>query len=406
MLWIAEVHNGSSLFTGDAGQGESNIRRWLIENDWLEAIVALPLNMFYNTGIATYIWVITNRKPEHRRGKVQLIDATEWFRPLRKNLGKKNSELSEEGIRRICDVHLQFTGTPQSKIFPNSAFGYWKVTVERPLRLHSQFSLKAIETLRFMSGDEDLRTSLYEEFGERLFTDFGKVCTALEARLADWGQEEEDDEDEDGRGERALTEKKRNKLMDPKTWKHDSRLVELGLRLRAALGDTLFDDHNLFRHRVAAALKQADIQIAPADLKQILRAVSWRVETAPPVIAKVHKRGRVKPDELRGMFETVVDGKTAIVEYEPDPALRDTEQVPFLDDGGIDAFIQREVLPHRPDAWVKQDATKIGYEISFARHFYKPQQLRTFEEISTDILSFGKDAEGLIDTFLKRAATG
>ena len=107
---IAEVHNGSSLFTGDAGQGESNIRRWIIENDWLEAIVALPLNMFYNTGIATYIWVLTNRKPEHRRGKVQLIDATQWFKPLRKNLGKKNCELSDDDIERICDTFLDVQG--------------------------------------------------------------------------------------------------------------------------------------------------------------------------------------------------------------------------------------------------------------------------------------------------------
>ncbi len=132
---VAQVHNGSSLFTGDAGQGESNIRRWLIENDWLEAIVALPLNMFYNTGIATYIWVLSSRKPAHRRGKVQLIDATQWSKPLRKNLGKKNCELSEEDIKRICDTFLNFEGSEQSKIFPNAAFGYWKVTVERPLRL-------------------------------------------------------------------------------------------------------------------------------------------------------------------------------------------------------------------------------------------------------------------------------
>ena len=132
---IAEVHNGSSLFTGDAGQGESNIRRWVIENDWLEAIVALPLNMFYNTGIATYIWVLTNNKPAHRKGNVQLIDATQWFKPLRKNLGKKNCELADEDITRICETFLVFDETEQSKIFPNAAFGYWKVTVERPLRL-------------------------------------------------------------------------------------------------------------------------------------------------------------------------------------------------------------------------------------------------------------------------------
>ena len=156
---IAEVHNGSSLFTGDAGQGESNIRRWIIENDWLEAIVALPLNMFYNTGIATYIWVLTNRKPEHRRGQVQLIDATKWFTPLRKNLGAKNCELSDDDIQRICDTFLAFEETEQSKIFPNAAFGYWKVTVERPLRLkgidpNRTYSPKEIKALK-ETGERD-----------------------------------------------------------------------------------------------------------------------------------------------------------------------------------------------------------------------------------------------------------
>ena len=132
---IAEVHNGSSLFTGDAGQGESNIRRWIIENDWLEAIVALPLNMFYNTGIATYVWALTNRKATHRQGYVQLIDATKWFTPLRRNLGQKNCELTEDDIKRITQAFMAFEETEQSKIFPNAAFGYWKVTVERPLRI-------------------------------------------------------------------------------------------------------------------------------------------------------------------------------------------------------------------------------------------------------------------------------
>lgn len=150
---IAEVHNGSSLFTGDAGQGESNIRRWIIENDWLEAIVALPLNMFYNTGIATYVWVLTNRKPAHRKGRVQLINATEWYKPLRKNLGKKNCTLSDEEIRRIVDTFLKFEETEHSKILPNAAFGYWKVTVERPLRLQGidperAYTPKEIKALR------------------------------------------------------------------------------------------------------------------------------------------------------------------------------------------------------------------------------------------------------------------
>ena len=150
---IAEVHNGSSLFTGDAGQGESNVRRWIIENDWLEAIVALPFNMFYNTGIATYIWVLSNRKPEYRRGYVQLIDATQWFAPLRRNLGNKNCEVSPDDIERICDTFMGFEESENSKIFTNDAFGYWKVTVDRPLRIEGiepgrQYSAKDIREFK------------------------------------------------------------------------------------------------------------------------------------------------------------------------------------------------------------------------------------------------------------------
>ncbi len=397
---IAEVHNGSSLFTGDAGQGESNIRRWLIENDWLEAIVALPLNLFYNTGIATYIWVLSNKKPEHRKGQVQLIDATQWFKPLRKNLGKKNCELSPEDIDRISRTFLEFKETAESKIFQNAAFGYWKVTVERPLRLHSQLSLKVIETLRFNSGDEDLRNALYEEFGDKLFSSFGKISAALEKRLEDWGSDEEESDEEEGT-RKGLPEKKKKKLLDYKTWERDGRLVEVATKLREALGDKLYEDHNIFRSLVDAALNKKGIKLPAADLKQILKAVSWRVETAPPVVAKVHKPGKAKADPLRGLFEAKVDGKTAIVEYEPDSDLRDTEQVPLLEDGGIEAFIRREVLPYTPDAWIKEDATKIGYEISFTRHFYKPEPLRTLDEIRADILAIQEEAEGLLDDLLK-----
>ncbi len=274
---LAEVHNGSSLFTGDAGQGESNIRRWIIERDWLEAIVALPLNMFYNTGIATYIWVLTNRKPAHRKGKVQLIDATGWHKPLRKNLGKKNCELSDEDIARICEAFLKFEETEQSKIFPNAAFGYWKATVERPLRL------KGIDP------------------------------------------------------ERAYT---------------------------------------------------------PKEIKE-LKETAERVDDAPPVIRKIHKRGTLA-DRLRGLFEATIGGKPAVVEYEPDPDLRDTEQVPLMEAGGIEAFLKREVLPHAPDAWYLPESVKTGYEISFTRYFYKPQPLRTLEEIRADILALENETEGLL----------
>jgi len=401
---IAEVHNGSSLFTGDAGQGESNIRRYIIENDWLEAIVALPLNLFYNTGIATYIWVLSNRKPEHRKGKVQLIDATQWFKPLRKNLGKKNCELSEEDIRRICDTFLAFEETERSKIFPNEHFGYWKVIVERPLRLHSRLSMQAIESLRFSSGDADIRTQLYEEFGDILFEDFSSVKAQLGKRLTEWGNGDREGDEEAMPARNRLPERKKKKLLNSRTWERDARLVETALALRQELGKDLFEDHNVFRTLVKDALKKLGRKAAAADLKIIFRVVSRREETAPPVIAKVHKKGRAEPDPLRGRYKAKLDGKTCVVEYEPDSDLRDTEQVPLLEPGGIEAFIRREVLPYTPDAWIREDAVKIGYEISFTRHFYKPVPLRTLEEIRADILAVEKEAEGLLDGLLKTKA--
>ena len=402
---IAEVHNGSSLFTGDAGQGESNIRRYIIENDWLEAIVALPFNLFYNTGIATYIWVLSNRKPEHRKEKVQLIDATQWFKPLRKNLGKKNCELSEEDIHRICDTFLAFEETEQSKIFANEHFGYWKVIVERPLRLHSRLSMQAIESLRFSSGDEDIRTQLYEEFGDALFEDFSSLKAQLEKRLTEWGNGDQEEDEEEGMPARnRLPERKKKKLLNPRSWERDARLVETAHALRQELGKDLFEDHNVFRTSVKDALEKLGRKVTAADLKIILRTVSWREETAPPVVAKIHKKGRAVPDPPHGRYKAKVNGKICVVEYEPDSDLRDTEQVPLLEPGGIEAFIRREVLSYTPDAWIREDATKIGYEISFTRHFYKPVPLRTLEEIRADILTVEKEAEGLLDGLLKTKA--
>jgi len=397
---IAEVHNGSSLFTGDAGQGESNIRRWIIENDWLEAIVALPLNLFYNTGIATYIWVLSNRKSDHRKGKVQLIDASSWFKPLRKNLGKKNCELSDDDIQRICDTYMSFAESGQSKIFPNAALGYWKVTVERPLRLNSQLTLPAIESLRYASGDEEIRTQLHDEFGDALFDKFSSVEKELAKRLAEWGAGDEDG-DEDDAPRKGLSEKKKKKLLDAGTWARDAKLVETATMLRGRLGGDLFEDHNLFRSAVDTALKQLGRKLSATELKLILKAVSWRVETAPPVIAKVHKPGKTKPAPMHGLYSVIIDGKANVVEYEPDTDLRDTEQVPLLEEGGIEAFIRREVLAYTPDAWLDEAKTKIGYEVSFTRHFYKPQPLRTLAEIRADILAVEKESVGLLDNLLK-----
>jgi len=274
---LAIVFNGSPLFTGGAGSGESEIRRHIIENDWLEAIVALPLNLFYNTGIATYIWVLTNRKSPERQGKVQLIDATGWSKPLRKNLGKKNCELSGEDIERVLSAHAAFAETEQSKIFPNAAFGYWKVTVERPLRL---------------------------------------------------------------------------------------------------------------------AGVEADRVYSAKEIKA-LRETATRDEAGAPIIKKVHKKGTAA-DPLRGLFGVVLEGKPAVVEYETDADLRDTEQVPLLEAGGIEAFLRREVLPYAPDAWYEAEKVAVGYEVSFTRHFYRPQALRSLEEIRAEILALEAETDGLL----------
>ena len=274
---IAEVHNGSSLFTGDAGQGESNIRRWIIENDWLEAIVALPLNMFYNTGIATYVWILTNRKAEHRRRHVQLIDATKWFTPLRRNMGQKNCELAEDDIDRITQAFMAFEETEQSKIFPNETFGYWKVTVDRPLRI---------------AGTEPERVYKASEISK-------------------------------------------------------------------------------------------------------LRKEGQRDPTASPIIKRVHA-ARTAADPLHGLFPATIKGKPAVVEYEPDPDLRDNEQIPLLEDGGVDAFLRREVLPYAEDTWYTPSNVKTGYEISFNRHFYTPQTMRSLDDIVADIISLENESEGLL----------
>jgi len=336
---IAEVHNGSSLFTGDAGQGESNIRRWIIENDWLEAIVALPLNMFYNTGIATYVWVLTNRKPAPRKGKVQLIDATRWFHPLRKNLGKKNCELSEDDIRRVCETFLAFEENEESKIFDNRAFGYQRVTVERPLRL----SVDLGPTQRAVFRD---------------------ACIAA----------------------------------------NDEPLAAVIDQMAADLGAGPFSDFNEFGKELEQAADRAGVKLNARRLKLVQTILGHRDENAAPLIARVHRPGRAEPDPSHGRFGATVDGKPCVVEYEPDSELRDTEQVPLLEPGGVEAFIEREVLPYAPDAWFDENSIKIGYEISFTRYFYKPQPLRSLEDIRADILDLERETEGLLEEILGTAA--
>ena len=407
---IALVHNGSALFTGDAGQGESNIRRWVLENDWLEAIIALPLNIFYNTGIATYIWVLANKKLAHRKGKVQLIDASQWFQPMRRNLGKKNCELADADIDRILKHYLdqppadadEAKAVPECKWFDNADFGYWKITVERPLRLKSQLKRNAIESLRFATGDEALRVEMYAKHGDKLYTEFAKLKPEIEAWLkGDDGDDDADDEsdDEDAKTtKKAVPEKRRKKLLDPATWLRDKMLLETAKLAQQELGDGVFDDHNEFRSRFDATMKAHGKKLGAPEKKAIYKAVSWRDESAPPVIAK---RSKLKAGDhfepgYDGAYLETVGKERFMVEYEADTDLRDTEQVPLKEAGGIEAFFAREVLPHSPDAWIAMDATKIGYEISFARYFYKPTPLRTLEQIRADILKLEEQTDGLL----------
>jgi type I restriction enzyme M protein len=411
---IADVHNGSALFTGEAGSGESNVRRWIIENDWLEAIVALPLNIFYNTGIATYVWVLSNRKAEARKGKVQLIDATKWFRPLRRNLGKRNCEMTAEHIQAVLDAYETMETSDTSIVLPNSSFGYWKIVVERPLRLRSGFTREAVDALRFQSGHRALREALHAEFGDALFDDFPSVAERLKAHLdppepegeeAAEGEEEASADGEDAAAETEdatpkLPRKTIKKLLDAGTWARDRRLHRTAERLMALIGQAEHDDFAAFEAKLAAVIKAEKLALKPAEARLIARAMSWRAADAKPIVKSVSKKAA---DPRGGLFAVSTKGKPAVVAYEPDKALSDTEIVAFDEAGGIEAFFEREVLPHAPDAWIDRDKTKIGYEISFARHFYKPKPPRPLAEIKAEIDALERQTQALLDVVLVEA---
>ena len=284
---IAEVHNGSSIFTGDAGQGESNARRYLIENDLVEAIIALPENMFYNTGIGTFIWILSNKKEERRKGKIQLIDATAMKSPLRKNMGKKNCELTPDIRKEILRIFLEMEESEISMVFNNEEFGYWNVTVERPLRLR-------------VYPDRTIPADLFKKAGE-----YDSVCAAI----------------------------------------------------------------------------QTAVKTAPLD--------DWTAfAKATKLKAAVLKK--VRP------FITEKDPAAKPIGGEADADLRDTENIPFTYEGGIDAFIRDEVLTYAPDAYVDEKKTQIGYEISFTKYFYKPVKLREMADILADLCVLEKETGGMM----------
>ena len=310
---LAIVFNGSPLFTGGAGGGESEIRKWVIENDWLEAIVAMPEQMFYNTGIGTYVWVVTNRKEPRRQGKVQLVDARERWQPLRRSLGDKRREFSDTHIDDIVREYGDMRDSATSKLFDNEDFGYRRLTIERPLRLAFQITLEGKE--RFLDACPDLLDDMQAidaALGRGRSSDWncvlGQVQGILKARDAKW---------------------------------------------RAPQAKAFRD-----------AFSEVDLQAVPVWLKQA----------------------------------------GANVECEPDPKLRDFENVPLKHD--IEAYFKREVLPHVPDAWIAHDKTKVGYEINFNRHFYRYTPPRSLADIDADLRQAEKEIIRLLGEVTRDATQG
>lgn len=319
---IAIIFNGSPLFTGDAGSGESEIRRWIIENDMLEGIIALPDQLFYNTGISTYIWIVTNRKNNDpmkgpvRTGKIQLVNAVDFYQKMRKSLGNKRNEITEEQIKEITRIYGEFKENEYCKIFDNEDFGYQKIVVERPLRLNFQVSEERINNL----------------YNETAFNNLAKSKKKGAAGLK---------EIEEGK-------------------KIQQQIIET---LRTMDSTILYKNRDEFTKVLKKAFKDSDIRLDSALLKAILSALSEKDETA----------------------DICADSKG---NPEPDPDLRDTENVPIKED--IHEYLEREVKPHVPDAWIDETKTKIGYEIPFTRHFYKYQPLRPSEEIMREIIELEK----------------
>jgi type I restriction enzyme M protein len=314
---LAIVFNGSPLFTGDAGSGESEIRRWIVENDWLEAIVALPDQVFYNTGISTYIWIVTNRKPSARRGKVQLVNGVDLFQRMKRSLGEKRKELAREHISTLVKTYGEFLTSDVAKVFDNHDFGYRHITVERPLRLNFQASPDRVARLH----------------GEASFAGLARSKK---------------------KGSHAQSEVEQGRKLQ-------QQIVTV---LQALSPNQVTKDRDAFEKALRDGFQRAKVAVPAPVFKAVVSALSERDETA----------------------EICADSKGR---PEPDPELRDGEDVPLKED--VQTFFKREVLPHAPDAWIDNSKTKVGYEIPFTRHFFRRKPLRRLDEIQRDILK--TDAE-------------
>lgn len=338
---IVEVHNGSALFTGDAGNGASNARRFMIEKDLIEAIIQLPENMFYNTGITTYIWILSNRKEEKRKGKIQLINASGIKTSLRKNMGKKNCEFSEDNRQFILKQYLNFEENEYSKIFSNDEFGYYKVVVERPLRqavLCDANNIKEIE--------EEL-----EKIGVS-----GAIDKKVLAESFIKGT--------------SSSMKELEKSENVNTYLEVLKLME---------SDEKYLNYAAFEKAFNKHLKKKDIKGASLSKLASTGLLSRMIVKDEEAIIQKDSKGNIVAD----------------------PELRDTENIPMTFEGGIDEFIKQEVLPYHADAFVDESKTQIGYEINFTKYFYKAKELESVEEIVNRIKELERQSDGMMASILE-----
>lgn len=363
---IVEIHNGSSLFTGNAGGGESNLRRYIIENDMLEAIVAMPENMFYNTGIGTFVWIVTNRKEERRRGKVQLIDATSIKTPLRKNLGNKNCEVSDNDRAAIVKLLTDFVENDKSKIFDNREFGFWQITVDRPLRQSISLSIDALQKTvnSFVRKDVSLSDECIVQLMQL------DIDIPLQVAIPEVSEDESIFDSKFARFRKMKLAKTTGQIMA-------DMVLSCALTVLCDMLEekTEWLDVQEFEEKFNSDTRVKQLKFTWSKIEDVFLYISKKVNPdAKPVVK---------------------DGKLV-----PDPALRDTEQVPLLYQGGIEEFMRNEVLPYAPDAFVDDDATVIGYELSFTKYFYKPIELRTLKDIREEIRKIESRTDGLLNEIL------
>ncbi|WP_180038126.1 class I SAM-dependent DNA methyltransferase [Acinetobacter sp. YH12127] len=403
---IGIILNGSPLFTGSAGSGESEIRRYILEADLLEAIVALPTDMFYNTGIATYVWVLTNKKDAERKGKVHLINGANLSTKMRKSLGSKRNYLTDAEIATITKNYGAFEAVDTltldgesdqqkpfaSKIFNSYEFGYRRVTIERPLRLSAQLSDERIESLRFAPKPFNaVMQTLYSQYSETWTADSYGDLTEYEAEIRALIKAEFSE----------LKEKDIKTVLEPKLWLEQRALLTKAKSLQEKIGTAQFDDFNAFDDVLKTALKDASVKLETKEKKQFLDAITWKNADAEPVINKVLK---TKANPLYGQFE--YGGK--VVEFVQDGDLRDAENIVLNPDISttdlIESYFKREVQPHVADAWINADKRDgqdgeigiVGYEIPFNRHFYVYEPPRDLAEIDADLDAVSREIMQLL----------